>query len=408
MEITTAKPAQTSRHRLRPAYRWLMVLLLLVGVIGWGWWNTPRRLTRVMHARAYGDFLLPCRDGFFYWSADTAVSLREWDGNPRWTVTHPKMSYADTEYYCVSPSGRHYAFACEISKQITLMIWENGTRVATHRLPPLPPRSGQSLGISSVKTLDDGRVILTLDHYRPNHPPFADVIIYQGATRIAEGRLPGKLVTVKWTPDASVVATWSPGPTFSYAPVTIRDGRITFAPIRNGRGTLNLENYGYQGGDNYPALYREGLILTEKGLAYRADGTVARAFSKAWEHDETISPAGTWTMLLKKGVVRAFHPASGQGWQFRVRNCLGGDITDDGRYIMAWCHRDTPPAFEWLALHFGWDTLRSEYIAIYERPGRLRASMLRGDWMSWWISPDGHAVATMNEYDMEVTLYRWK
>ena len=107
---------------------------------------------------------------------------------------------------------------------------------------------------------------------------------------------------------------------------------------------------------------------------------------------------------MRDGQVRVLLPSTGKYWEFRPPATLGGDVTDDGRFVMLWCRRQIPEGMQPLLRLFP-HAGDGEYVAIYERPGKLRAVLRRVNFNSWWISPDGHAIA-VSDFS-QVRLYRW-
>lgn len=398
--VTPLRPA-APRRRLHPL--WLLVPLA-AALVAWLWFTTPKRPHAIGSYPCLGEILNPTDAGFFYQVDESTFAVRRWsDGALAWKVTIPAGAQqtpgspgavtlrlpAMSNTFCVSPNGRIFTAAVPDGRRVTVYTWRDGTEMGrvTLRLrqaPMLLPRN-------------DGRVFAYTGLPQSVTTPETAYLVRNSAVE-ASGTLPPSSML---TPDAGLyVMPQATG--FKFAKVTVKDGKITLGTPHTGTGNLNLDIYGYEGEYTYSALFA-GVVFTMEGLVYRADGTVDQS-SQSWSPDTTISPSSRTTLLTKDGRVRVLEPATGTHWDFRALPTRGGDVTDDGRFAMLWCERQVPQALRPLIELFP-SAGDPDFVAIYERPGKLRAVMRRMDFNSWWISPDGHHIIVSDGEKMR--LFKW-
>lgn len=253
----------------------------------------------------------------------------------------------------------------------------------------------------TVVTQDDGRVWLYCSNRSGTQKALTHLCLVNGSVMLAQGSFSefGCL-----SPDGMCFLT----PT-AVAAVTVADGKIALGKWNHCKTPFYLRTYGLIGSYNCSSIYAGGVVMSSDCTVYDTAGRIKRP-APGWVRDETVSPGSRYTLLLKDNQVRAYSPTTGDSWQFHPRGFTnrGGDITDDGRFVMLWCEREFPafiqPLLDSLDIEFG---LRQEYLVFFERPGRMRALCRQPRrWSSWWISPDGHTVVAQ-EITEDISLYRW-
>lgn len=391
---TTPRPVVKTRRWPHPA--WL--LLLLIPALGvWVWLSTPATVKEVSRYPMVGDTLCPTATGFFYQQSDTTYSLRRWDGRTGWTVTLPAVfsrpglpsprliaSSANRVEICVSPDG-HYFAAVLVRDATTLYLWREGTEVGHVSLPVV-----QSF---DMLMCNDGRAFLLC-----SSSTATTLVLVKDGKVAARGTVPSDS---QLTPDGTRLVVMD-GARFTVADVRIAAGKITLGKFNTEPGDYRSDPY-YRGAYTIPGLYQRGTILTVDGAVHRPDKPIDAAWT-GWDPDTTISPDSRYTLLMKNRQVRVLAPATGDTWAFQAPSTMGGDVTDNGRFVMLWCRREVPEPLRPL-LDLMPDGREEEYVAIFERPGRFRAVLRKRDFNSWWISPDGHAIAAGD--GTHVRLFRW-
>ena len=402
MEETTATRLPRPARRRWP--RVLGIILLIVALLGLlYWWRMPKRLLRIATLTGAQDrSLSPFTTGFFYQTGDSSFAMRRWNGKPYWqiTVLQPGQgSYVGAGQICVSPDGKYCAAIGSEHNTTVLYTWHEGHLQDTCRLPHI------KAGIPwTVVTLDNGRVWLYCSEQPGTKKSVTHLCLVKGREIMARGSFPGEGCL---SPDGRSFLRYT-APT-SLAEVIVADGTIRLGKLHPYRSLVNLDIYGLIGSYTLSSFYAQGVVMSEDCKVYDTAGHIKRP-APGWERDETVSPGSRYTLLLKDNQVRAFSPITGDNWQLHPQGFSnrGGDITDDGRFVMLWCEREYPAALEALLYRLPIDIGQPEYLVFFERPGRMRALCRRQEaWSSWWISPDGHTMVTQEDGTGNISLYRW-
>lgn len=406
-------------------HNWRMPLILL-GILAalWAaWWHgQPKTYHLVARSTTADIALIPCRDGYLTQEGGNDFVLRDWvKGRERWRVhTGYKLTTGTYgPYWSVGEVGDIFAAIIPMAHYTPrVQVWRNGALIFDQVIDELhSPKGGYR-----IRVLNDGRVVV----WQVTQPGNPAVVIQDGAI-IARGNL-------TWTthvglsyvaPDGSFsVAPYKNG--FLYAPLTIRDGRLIAAPRYNPhaylRGPCCYPLYGIEA----PQL-AHGMLLTPNDKIYGPDGVLP---GKGKWATSTITPGGEYLLQTDGARSRVYAPTTGDEWSYAIKNGnLGGDVTMDGRYALAYFKPTPPRAITRVsALLRGVPDLGRAipntdnlvYIALYERPGTLRALMrvdpakwhpgFTEDTISWWFpSPDGHGyVINMHDGNTgECILFRW-
>ena len=364
------------------------VLLLAV------WWVLkPRSYHLVGRYPSMDAAILPCATGFLLRESAGAFVLRDWgDGHERWRIA---INTTRSVIFSISPSGHYCAalFGDVSSRNIRLQVWQDGLLMDSYPMPRDTPRI-------HLKALDDGRVFVW-----PSFHNRVQAMLLQGGKVIARGQLLDGIVS-GISPDGNVIA--SPrGNGFEYGTVTVRDGVISVS--HQYAGQEDLEMTIMDGFDIDACLCANGMLLTRQGAIYGASGRVSSA--GRWQH-VSVSPCGRYAYECQREFGCVFSPVTGERWSFRVPGMnKGGDATNDGRYALAWYSADVSGGslfslrdIPLLGALVRYLPRPNDYLALYERPGRLCA-VLRMNIQRWWgsssppfewwwyPSPDGRTVA---------------
>jgi hypothetical protein len=387
--------------------RWLLLMLAVVLLGGWLWWQAPRPMRVVGTYPAAEDTLQPCTTGFLYQTHSNELALREWDGTARWSQTLPptlRMRFRSNKYNVyVSHNGRCYT---ELDKtkprQITVTIWVDGRRIGarTYKLP------SPSMPINSaifLHPLNNGQVLVFIYKIsrHTSKTAMTDIFLQDGNHIIAQGSLPGLLDYS--APDARIlldIYNWR------LTRISIVGNHFVVSSFQKVTPNLELHNYGTDFFPLFPSLCNDSVAINDQGEVFHPNGS-AIYMPGDWRLLNTISPNGRWVMLRQGDMLKAFCPATGDGWTFRSANGSEGDVTDDGRFVMITRQVLLPGALREIVGLIGFGTMEYKTAVIIERPGRVRAVLrIPDDVSSWWISPDGHRVAMMRNAS-KVVLYRW-
>lgn len=400
----------TSIITLQPVFQrhwlwWLLLVLPLAALIGWWRYATPARLKLVDTYATANSLLNPTQAGFFTQVEQDVYALTRWSGTPYWKVTvRGRLSGSfrpnpTREARCVSPNGRYLASVADEIRHLTVYTWDAGKRL---RACALPNETIVRHLRTDLLTRDDGRVLVSIQ--TSNVQPFYwfhRLYLVDGDRLVAQGTARGGGYL---TPDGTLWLASLPGGKFQISPVTIANGTITLGSPRLVRGDYYLDLYGYPGCYNYPALYH-GAVMNTDGDIFRRDGRDVKA-PAGWVTIGNISPDNRWTLFRRGQRLRVVSPVTGDAWTMTVPYELeNGDVTDDGRFVALRCVRELPDQFTRLLGQFN-ALPEGEMVAIFERPGRLRAVCQMSSDSTWWISPDGHAL--VRDYpDGSVKLFRW-
>lgn len=402
--------AMTPRRRGRG---WLWVLSALVVVIGLLIWVAGRR-TRYQRVAVFPltqdeqseDLLLgcgitPCLAGFCVREDAFVFALRDWEkGEQLWQVstnvpytdkdTSPVQWEAEGEYDAdVSPDGHCFVAASSQEAVLRVQSWRDGKALGDAaidlvKLPPSPPKPGQPARmLRLMATITDGRrcfVVFALAPYgelRAVHTIVVEgdrILAYDVSTR-----------GVLFSPDGNALYR---EPVMAGVGIEGRELRL--------RQRLMLP-------EGELRLGADGTAILEDGAIYRLSGKHTRMPGFT---NDTVTISGRYALFTKGKVSRVVEVKTGRYWEVTVpRENLGGDVTEDGEHYLA-LFANAPGGVSGALQRRMNPDAREHFIALYERPGRLRAWMqldrLRPS--SWWPSPDGRAVVFTT--DDQCLLYR--
>ncbi|MHB9025218.1 MAG: hypothetical protein ACYC7E_13785 [Armatimonadota bacterium] len=387
-ETRSAPPFWIAHRRL---LLWTLILLLIAGYI---WWRQPRSYHPVARFTAHDLTLLPSTGGFLLREASNRFVLRDWRrGDIRWQVTtaspllgsRPNLMRMRGFSYSLSPSGEYFAAAAATARGARVQVWRSGAPVTDTEVTAGEPHYPR------VKALDTGRVFVWFLHAKA-----CPVTVMDGNTVVARGVFPPDSALA---PDGASVLSRQ-GSASTLAALTINAGNIILSTPRAIHDPIPLLADLYLD-SGYDALFAEGTVLTERGAIYRPSGQASGP--TAWRSD-TIAPGGRYTLQSTGQRGRVYSPVTGDRWAFRIPgHANSGDATQDGRYALAYFSRRLPAPLPQLLRRFTPLEPSFDYVALYERPGKLRAAMRmdvprwwkgRGEpeeW-SWFPSPDGRAL----------------
>lgn len=358
---------------------WLLGLLLLAALVGVWLLMQPKSYHYVASYKAYDRTLAPCTSGFLLRESLNTFVLRDWHGHERWRVTSAKpvpIKNVEEEYYLnyyVSPNGHIFAVIAANGQRMSMQVWQDGRKTTE-----IHTKADADVFSPNVRPLDDGRVFAWYRTVRAGRKTIF-MLIRQG--RII-ARDSARIINFHMSPDGTVVAGNSLGT--SYASLRVEKDSIVLGKPQKTAGSLQMESRPIHGGES--ALFAEVYVLATDGTVHGPKGLVSA--SKGWEHD-TIAPGGRYTLEQRGEQSRVFSPKTGMSWSFTVKGeNYGGDATPDGRFALAYFRpgeaawakqvRKVP----WLNEHVSTDN--GQVIALYERPGRLRAVVPKKEIDRWW------------------------
>ena len=424
--ILAKESARRLTRRGKPLRGWLTALaaLLLLGMLVTGWWRC-RIPTFQLSGRypAYDATLLASTNGFWVREAPQQFVFRDWQGHERWRIdvavsripehdgdprvlktvrAHPQSDI----YFSASPNGRVFAASTADGPRTRIQIWQDGTLTADLILPV----SGDSASERFITALDSGRVF-TWEN-AANWRLFA---IEKGRI-IAGGHVAANSMV---TPDGAALVTLD-GSGFLYATLAVHDRVLQITPRYHTPEFLLLNWHAERTRED--AFFTNGLVMTPNGAVY---GSTGRLIAPNRWRRHAIAPGFQYMVQYVGEESRVYAPLTGEAWTFIVDDFnKGGSASADGRFALTRCQTRIPPT--WLRtlqkLPAPGTTLQRtslDYLALYERPGRLRAvlrldlvnrlpELLRFDNYEWCPSPDGHTLAmTLSEGASECLVFRW-
>jgi len=394
------------KRRWNWRWLWLPVVLALL-FLGWRAWYTPRY--RLVDTFTTNDVLLiPAEIGFLTREPETTFVLRDWrDGHRRWAVTirqpQPPLRHMPAVLgfgaaYSLSQDGHIFAAATPRLGALHIETWRDGAAAGHVTLPlqQMPP-------VIFLRALDNGRVFCWYTYlpYRASSQRVTPVIAVEGNRMIARGSFQSDTLMA---PDGSAVAmTTSSG--FTYAELQVAGGTIT---LRNSYYANDRLDYvdGWGGFMLDSTMFADGVVLAANGAVYGRKGRLRAPF--VWHH-QGIAPGGRYTLEYAGNQIRSYSPVSGEAWSVTVPNInRGGDVTADGRHVLAYLEIRLPAIFDPLKNHPAVARLiggnSSDYLVLFDDTGQRRA-VLRPTLHTWWPnagtvdnrwwfpSPDGRTVA---------------
>ncbi|MHB9134792.1 MAG: hypothetical protein ACYDBB_27305 [Armatimonadota bacterium] len=427
--------ALTKRRR-----RWLWLGIIALGLFGW-WWCTRPKPLRLVARRSLGTMVsLRCigiRPGGVSWVDDDqglAKCLR-WDGAPAsWQIDLRKIHLPGDTWWIDASGFNDAVFSSDMrtvalthqesATRVNLLMWQDGRLLTSVPLPGVPESRPVIDRHGAIWCAAGGQLLRV-----------------QGTRITARGRIPipGKLVI---SPDASAVMVCNNGNVnfllsfFTYYAVQASGSTVQCRPVHTGgfmgrgfepyfvtRDMLMLPDFFNDG-----LCGHQGLLTVPKGWHYRdehrwpGNAPVPETTAVVQQQERWVDPNTYYP------VCGVFVPATQQSWLLPENVSDIQALTPDGRFALVIRH---PAALvQWPALsrfpglerQVNWQLGRArtwQQLAIYERPGRLRATL------SPWahpdptrevypvLSPDGHTVhlvtTTRQDYRYTLTLeeYRW-
>jgi len=414
-ESTDFPQVNTRPPACKRFWRWLWlpaaVALLLL------WWF----ICRTPQYRLIGTFvtddvlLIPANTGFLVRDSAATFMLRDWvDGHPRWTVTvrqaqfpvgTPRMNPGFGSAYSLSPDGHVFAAATAVLDTLHMETWHDGA-FAGHLTLKLDQPTPLFL---FVKALNSGRVFCWHSYAArgTSSKRVTPVIAVEGDRVIARGAFPPE---ARMAPDGSAIAA-STTTGFTYAEVRVYGGAVTLRHPYTSQDRLTTLD-GWDGFVLESSLFADGIVLAENGAIYGPSGRLHPPAGR-WRH-QGMDPGGRYTLQFASDRIRLFSPVTWDAWTFSVPDhSNGGDATADGRHVLAWLETRPSKGFQAKLQQFLQDYpaaerlfggLSTDYLALYQRPGR-RVAILRPRLRAWWPeaptienrwwfpSPDGRSVA---------------
>ncbi|MHB9133766.1 MAG: hypothetical protein ACYDBB_22100 [Armatimonadota bacterium] len=423
--------ALTKRRR-----RWLSLAIIALALLGWWWYSQPKPLRLVARqVLAKGAFsALPARAmaaGVIWYDATHRTHhAARWDGTPLWTMGDVNVEYL-VEASAISPDLRTVAYVDATRRMPCLRIWQDGRLRSTVPLPSpncQPPVVDQAGGVWCFS----GSQLLRVE----------------GARLTARVTLPAGITvfTGQLSPDAGALVAVNPAGLTYYA-LQVANGAVRLRPIYTvpitlprGRRVLDVND------KPWTMLSRDVLFLpggtrcNARGIAAGADGWVYRHPDErhGLTHYQTVTSAVVQD-TDHPAKARVLLPATGQYWPLPQQDSELTTATPDGRYVLAmprWLsYGPVMKMLHPLATCWPWPNrlrdrlINSGSLAIYERPGRLRAravswSTIGNAWrlpvhnipldsMDLALTPDGHTLHAIVQYGagkhttLEILTYRW-
>ncbi|MHB9134782.1 MAG: hypothetical protein ACYDBB_27255 [Armatimonadota bacterium] len=422
--------ALTKRRR-----RWLSLALIALALLGWWWCSQPKPLRligRQVLAKGAFSALRPRAmvAGVIWYDAThrTHHAVR-WDGTPLWTMGDVSVDYL-VEASAISPDLRTVAYVDTTRRQPCLRLWQDGRQRGT---VPLPDPSCQR------PVFDQAGGVWCFSG--------SQLLRVEGASLTARITLPAGVTasTSQLSPDAGALLAASLT-TYTYYAVQATGHTVHLRPVY----TVPIP----------PTRWRRGMDVNAKpwtmlscdvlflpgGTRYNAHGQAAKA--DGWRYEPLHSPftryqpvIGALVQTRGKTAARILIPTTGQCWTLPQQEPLVITPTPDGRYALSmprWLKGDSLPGKLLMPLATRWHWLESICyrqmnsgpLAIYERPGRLRAraaSWSRYVYNNWRLpgvpetlytmdlalSPDGHTLHALVQHGagkdttLEILTYRW-
>ncbi len=306
-----------------PPVNWRRVGMIGVAITGvllvlFGLWRftQPRTYRQVAEFDGVDVVLIPSQQGFLYREAPQEFVLHDWvNGAVRWRADMKTPSASNIKF-ALSPSGRYFAVLATSKGQMRLQTWDDG------KLNSETAFTTTGSLRSHLKVLDDGRVFVWPSDQRRDSAE-----LLKDGKVIARGQLiPG--ISSSISPDGTAIVSARRNFRFSYAAITVKDGRILLANRYVGSEPITV--YRTMSGYNFDGcLFNNGLVLTNNGALFGQTGKITGG--TGWEHEE-IAPGGMYAFEHQGKQARVISPLQGQSWSFTVP----GDRHARG------CHRGWP------------------------------------------------------------------
>ena len=381
----------------------LLVISLLLLLLAIRYLTRPPTFYRVKTFVGSDIALFPARQGFLLREKENVFVLHDWKrGDECWRVFIDVPSFTPITY-SLAPDGNYFAALTVILTQIHLLLWQNGKLISDTALAPMYR--------AHLKVMDDGRAFVW------SSTPLTDALLLQKGKVIARGRLLDEHYSAI-SPDGSSMLAFTHNTGFEYGLITVKNRELALTKQNAVQDPCTLRQFeGYILDIN---LFNNGVLLANTGTVFDSAGQ--RGNTTGWQH-ESIAPGGVFAYEHRNTHARVFSPVTGDSWTFTVPEQQNvGDATMNGRYALVYYHRSPPKQLRMLfnALPVLAPLYKQEMLALYERPGRLRAELSldiktwwakRSEpWEWWWYpSPDGHAIA-FNIADRSTSkclLFRW-
>ncbi len=415
MESTTRPLEPSVFLRFRVPLSWIAIIAALGLAF---WWSMPGSFTVIgtFHAEADSStssdpegrrLLRPCDTGFLYCEKENVYTFRSWQGELRWNIpvdasiqppAKAPVDFANPNEFGISPDGHYFAWPRYDGRQFHLKIWHDGNLIAEHAIARMTDKGNIEL---TVLPTNDGHVFVLQQIPSNPRPPVKVIALCLRDTQVLARGVWSHQGTL--SPDGMLFVHHAAN-AFTWSTVSISGNTMQLTNQHSATGDFNFEPYCYDASHLYPSLFSGGFLMTSDGQVYNANGKNVNSLQAGWQQDDTMSPNSRATLLLNKGMVHIAIPGTHDAWDMHESRAIEGDVTDDGRFAMMKCQSHIPTALSFLENIIGDN---QEFIAVYERPGRLRATHRLGSICSWWISPDGHRIITMNRDNFDLTLYRW-
>jgi len=377
----------------------------------------PRGYRQVQRMAVYDTTLIPCITGYLLRPTAGQYAFYDWRGRETWRVTVPATSMrriAGTSEMVmlsfppnatISSAGDTLAVTAPEDSGMRVMVWRNGilrsNRVYAEFL--FTTRS-------TVQALDTGRIIVT--GLGADRSMTRVLLVLDDRGIVARHTFPtNDGVTLSPNGASAIVGGFTPA---YYPKLRIVGEHITLSPaITPAPGFTR----------NYAWFFADGTLVTPRGDMLRPDGSLPT--NLGWRC-ESLAPGNRYALQTRAHETRVYSPLSGDVWLVTVpgRND-GGDATADGRFALV--TYSMPIARVLLEAAARFPRLQNmipgdqQFLALYERPGRLIARKRVNEWNQetgsnqviervWFPSTDGRDIITTVQHEngkCECLLYRY-
>ncbi len=317
------------------ARRWaaLGVLVVVCAALGWWWWSRQPKALVVMAKYPSAFYSLPFDTGYVILGVDGHCTAYDWEGRQQWTLHASTRPFAS-----ISPDGAHFITYEQYPGGVALAGWQHG-KPYWRQVLPATEQQGFPLRIEFV---DAQRVIITMRHGQRRTRRTAVYLLNKGRIE-AKTMLPG----------------------FWYA---MPGGRMLALPLRKVVYAWSVDTHHLRLA--YHHAYTDPF---DAPAGWKTDG-----WSPNWRYVGYSQEASATRQRIRivDTVTKAY-------WEFPLTGHGTGGmiISNNGQFAAVSYSQPILPA------HI--ERLRDEYsllhnqpsqrniIAIYERPGILRARIVR-------------------------------